>query len=82
VSGETENLLVPATAVAQRGEVNGVYVITDKTIDLRLVRLGSLTADNRYPILAGLNAGDKIALDPIAAANAYKQAHSLSVNKE
>jgi len=76
VSGETQSLLVPAGAVAQRGEVNGVYVITDKTIDLRLVRLGSLTADNRYPILAGLNAGDKIALDPIAAAKAYKQAHT------
>ena len=76
VSGETERLLVPASAVAQRGEVNGVYVISDKSIDFRLVRLGSLTADNRYPILAGLSAGDKIALDPIAAATAYKQAHS------
>lgn len=78
VSGETESLLVPASAVAQRGEVNGVYVITDKSIDLRLVRLGSLTADNRYPILAGLNAGDRIALDPIAAAQAYKLAHTVA----
>jgi len=82
VSGETESLLVPATAVAQRGEVNGVYVIKANTIDLRLVRLGSLTTDNRYPILAGLNAGDKIALDPIAAASAYKQAHSQTMTKE
>ncbi|RYD90975.1 MAG: efflux RND transporter periplasmic adaptor subunit, partial [Sphingobacteriales bacterium] len=76
VTGATEGLLVPAGAVAQRGEVNGVYVLADKRIDFRLVRLGSLTTDNRYPILAGLNAGDEIALDPIAAAQAYKQTHS------
>ena len=82
VSGETENLLVPAHAVAQRGEVNGVYVVSSNTIDFRLVRLGSLTADNRYPILAGLSAGDIIALDPIAAANAYKQIHSHTLNQE
>lgn len=75
VSGETESLLVPASAVAQRGEVNGVYVISENKIDLRLIRIGSITSDNRYPILAGLGVGDEIALDPIAAANVYKQSH-------
>jgi len=76
ISGETDSLLVPASAVAQRGEVSGVYVLNGKSLDFRLVRLGTLTADNRYPILAGLNTGDQIALDPIAAAVAYKQLHA------
>ena len=82
VSGETQSLLVPAGAVAQRGEVNAVYVINDKSIDLRLVRLGSLTSDNRYPVLAGLAAGDKIVLDPIAGASAYKQTHTQAALPE
>lgn len=73
VSGEAESLLVPARAVAKRGEVNGVYVLGDNHIDMRLVRLGSLTPDNEYPVLAGLVAGESIALDPIAAALAYKR---------
>lgn len=82
VTGESESLLVPARAVAQRGEVSAVYVVSDAGIELRQLRLGSLTSDNRYPVLAGLHSGDKIALDPIAAAYAYKQAHSHSAAKE
>lgn len=83
VSGETERLLVPASAVAQRGEVSGVYVVSKNTIDFRLVRLGSITSDNRYPILAGLKVGDEIAQDPIAAANAYKKSHiQTSVSRQ
>jgi RND family efflux transporter MFP subunit len=74
VSGETERLLVPASAVAQRGEVTGVYVLANNTLELRMVNLGSRTADNRYPILAGLQAGEQLVADPIAAANAYKKA--------
>lgn len=73
VSGSTEQLAVPAAAVAQRGEVTAVYVITEKNLDLRLVRLGTKTSANLYPILAGLSAGDTIALDPISAAQAYSQ---------
>ncbi len=72
-SGTTEQLAVPASAIARRGEVTGVYVITQNSLDLRLVRLGTKTADDRYPILAGLSAGDSIALDPISAAQAYSQ---------
>lgn len=74
VSGETERLLVPASAIAQRGEVTGVYVLANNKLELRMVNLGSRTADNRYPILAGLQAGEQLVADPIAAANAYKKA--------
>ena len=67
VSGETERLLVPASAIAQRGEVTGVYVLANNALELRMVNLGSRTADNRYPILAGLQAGEQLVADPIAA---------------
>ncbi|WP_348675326.1 efflux RND transporter periplasmic adaptor subunit [uncultured Abyssibacter sp.] len=72
VSGEDTRLLVPAEAVVRRGEVTGVYVVDGDRISLRYVRLGTPTADGRVPVLAGLSEGDRIALDPIAAASAYK----------
>ena len=78
VIGESEKLLVPASAVAMRGEVSGVYVITEKNLEFRYVNLGSATADNMYPVLAGASSDEKIALDPIAAAQAYKTLHSDS----
>jgi hypothetical protein len=74
VSGETERLLVPASSIAQRGEMAGVYVLSKGALELRMVNLGSLTSDNRYPVLAGAEAGEQLAADPIAAANAYKNA--------
>lgn len=72
VSGEIDQLLVPATSVAQRGEVSAVYVKTANTLELRQVRLGNRTTDNRYPILAGLRAGEQVVVDPVTAASAYK----------
>ena len=82
VSGETEHLLVPASAVAQRGEVTGVYVVTPHSIELRMVNLGTKTVDNRYPVLAGLQAGEQLAADPVAAAIAYKSAHANTDQRE
>ncbi len=78
VVGESEKLLVPASAVAMRGEVSGIYVLGDKTLEFRYVNLGSRTSDNLYPVLAGASRDEKIALDPIAAAQAYKALHSDS----
>ncbi len=82
VTGESEHLLIPASALAQRGEMTGAYVISDQAIDFRLVRLGAMGSDQRLPVLAGLSPGEKIAADPIAAANAYKLTHTLNENKE
>ncbi len=42
-------------------------------IELRYLRVGTPTAEDRVPVLAGLDAGERIATDPIAAAIAYKQ---------
>lgn len=76
VTGEREQLLIPASSVSKRGEVSGVYVITENALEFRQLNLGSLTSNQTYPILAGASAGEKIAADPIAAANAYKNMHS------
>ncbi len=67
VIGETERLLVPASAVVERSEVSAVYVIdaTGRTT-LRQVRMGHRFGED-VEILAGLVAGDRIATDPIAA---------------
>jgi RND family efflux transporter MFP subunit len=67
VVGEAERLLVPRTAVVERSEMRGVYVVApDGRVALRQVRLGHLRGD-RVEILAGLAGGERIALDPVAA---------------
>lgn len=72
--GKASKLLVPASAVLRRGEVTGVYVIDDKAqAHLRQVRLGEAFPGGALEVLAGLAAGEKIALDPFKAGVALKQ---------
>lgn len=72
--GELEQLRVPASAVVQRSEVTAVYVVhPDHHIELRQVRLGELTPDQERIILSGLEAGERVAIDPIAAGIALKE---------
>ena len=67
----TENgggtLMIPLKAVVKRTELNGVYV-PDSTgkFHLRQVRLGKVSGD-RVTVLAGLQPGERVALDPVAA---------------
>lgn len=72
-SGEADRLLVPGDAVVRRGEVTGVYVVGEEAVEFRYLRTGTPTADGRVPVLAGLSAGDRIAVDPVAATIAYKR---------
>ena len=58
-----EALLVPQSAVLERGQVRSVYVVQGDTARLRLVTLGE-TRDNRCEILSGLTAGEKILVAP------------------
>jgi multidrug efflux pump subunit AcrA (membrane-fusion protein) len=64
--GDTERLLVPAASIVHRSEVSGVYVVQGKTVSLRQVRLGS-RFENDVEVLAGLRAGEQVAVDPVAA---------------
>jgi len=73
--GQSQQLQVPRAAIAQRGELAGVYLITAGGLDLRWVRLGSSSTAERVSVLAGLAPGDTIALDPVAAAAVYKRLH-------
>lgn len=72
VSSHQPGLLIPAKAVANRGEVTGVYVLTDTSVEFRYVRPGRKVDGDRIAILAGLEEGERVVLDPIAAAVAYK----------
>ena len=65
--GEAQRLLIAESALVQRSEFSGVYVVTDNQVSLRQVRLGHRFGD-RIEVLSGLSAGDKIASDPNAAA--------------
>jgi RND family efflux transporter MFP subunit len=73
-SGEEERVMVPASAVVQRSEVTGVYVLDDEDrVSFRYVRVGTPAPDGQVPVLAGLTAGERVAVDPIAAGIRYKQ---------
>jgi RND family efflux transporter MFP subunit len=62
-------LRIPATAVAQRGELSGVYVRKGNRLMLLQLRLGAHDGD-MVEVISGLNAGDKVASDPVAALQA------------
>jgi RND family efflux transporter MFP subunit len=73
VTGEDERLTLPAAAVVHRSEVTGVYVLDGDAITFRHIRLGRELEDGRREVLAGLSAGEQVALDPIRAGVMLKE---------
>jgi RND family efflux transporter MFP subunit len=72
-TGEASRLTVPRAAVLRRGEVTSVYVQSaGGGLGLRQLRLGDSVADGEIEVLAGLAAGERIALDPVKAAIVLK----------
>lgn len=72
--GEEQQMQIPVQAVVRRSELTGVYVVGDAgSVSLRQVRLGERRGD-RVNVLAGLEAGERVALDPVAAGVALKHA--------
>lgn len=64
----TPRLYVPAKAIVRRAEMTGVYVIDPNGNPvLRQVRLGRQVEDS-IEILSGVSAGERVAVDPQAAA--------------
>lgn len=59
-------LTVPAAAVLRRGELTAVYAAQDGRFVLKAVRLGAAVGDG-VEVLAGLKAGERVALDPVRA---------------
>ncbi len=66
VVGETRRLLIPAVAVVRRSELSAVYVVGEEKVVLRQVRLGRRYGPD-VEVLAGLAAGEHVALDPVRA---------------
>ncbi len=66
VAGAGTRLSVPKAAVLHRGELTAVYVASSQGFILRAVRVGPSQADT-VEVLAGLRAGERIALDPVRA---------------
>jgi RND family efflux transporter MFP subunit len=72
VTGKKQELTVPKAAVVYRSEVTGVYVVgADGDVRFRQIRVGRDYGDVLV-LLSGLTAGERVALDPIAAGVALK----------
>ena len=55
--------VVPRTAVVQRGDLSGVFVLADGRAALRWLRLGEPEGD-QLPVLAGLAPGERVIAAP------------------
>lgn len=74
VLGEAQALTIPAASVVYRSEVTAVYVVDDtQRISFRQVRLGKRSADAQIEVLAGLQSGEQVALDPVHAGILLKE---------
>ncbi|MFN7443654.1 MAG: efflux RND transporter periplasmic adaptor subunit [Curvibacter sp.] len=67
IGGQAQRTVVPAQAVLRRGELTAVYVANERGFVLRAVRLGSDHGAEGVEIVAGLAAGERVALDPVRA---------------
>jgi len=65
--GTAQKLAIPSSAVVRRSEITAVYVVRGEQVSLRQVRLGTPNGRGQVEVLAGLNPGDVIALDPVKA---------------
>jgi RND family efflux transporter MFP subunit len=62
--GERQSLLVPRTAIVERGQLQGVFVLDQNQVAaLRYVTLGRPT-QNDIEVLAGLQEGDRLVAKP------------------
>lgn len=72
--GRAKKLLVSVPAVVRRSEVTAVYVVDAKGgVTFRQIRLGEPAADGMVEVLAGLSAGETVALEPVKAGIFLKQ---------
>ena len=62
--GERPSLLIPRTAVVERGQLQGIYVLDqNKVANLRYITLGK-PSGGQVEVLAGLQAGETLIADP------------------
>lgn len=62
--GQRESIVVPRTAVVDRGQLQGVYTVgQDKVASLRYITVGKPQGD-QVEVLSGLEAGDRLVAAP------------------
>ena len=72
--GEAKELVIPTRAIVHRSEVTGIYVVADDgRIGFRQIRTGQVSNDGWTVALAGLDAGEAVALNPVQALIRLKQ---------
>jgi multidrug efflux pump subunit AcrA (membrane-fusion protein) len=82
-TGEAERLVVPQESVIRRSELTAVYVQSSGGAFLqRLVRLGDDFGISGVEVLAGLSAGETVALEPIRAGMASGKASAMAVGDD
>ncbi len=60
-------LLVPGRAVVERGGLELAWIVgSDERVALRYVRTGARSADGLVEVRSGLEAGDRVVIDPPA----------------
>jgi RND family efflux transporter MFP subunit len=63
ISGQRQALAIPKTAISQRGQLTGLFVVDQSGVArLRLIKTGKAFGDN-IEILSGLNAGEQIVIE-------------------
>lgn len=68
-TASAKRLVVPAAAVVRRSEVVGAYVVGgDGRVAFRQLRLGEPAGEDGIEVLAGINEGETVALEPLKAA--------------
>ncbi|WP_291010840.1 efflux RND transporter periplasmic adaptor subunit [Hydrogenophaga sp.] len=79
VDSDQQRMVVPESALLRRGELTAVYVVVSRGegqpagFALRAVRTGASHGEAGLEVLAGLKAGDRVALDPVRAGLAGAQ---------
>lgn len=67
VTDQIQRLMIPVSSLVQRSEVVGVYLVdSEQQVIFRQVRSGIYRGD-KVEIIAGLDVGESVALDPVAA---------------
>ena len=70
--GTRRLLLIPRSAVVFRSEVTGAYVVSGERVGFRYIRVGPEFGDE-ISVLSGLEEGEAVARDPVAAAARLKR---------
>ncbi len=65
--GKQPMLLLPVSAVVERGQLTGVYLVQDGILHYRLIKTGR-QIDGQFEILSGLAPGDRVVVEGVERA--------------